>query len=342
MTWRYFGDTRIIEENYEGMKNWVEYMRKESNDNIYVWDEGREGWYGYGDWIAVETTPSKPIGTAYYCYSAKLLGEMAKILGRDEDARNYGRLAGDIAAAYQREYWDTDSLHYPGGTQTASLLPLAFGIVPEELTERVVQNLVNDVTEHDVHPTTGFLGTGFILPMLSRYGHHDLAYEMINKTDYPSWGYMIKQGATTIWELWNSDTEPPEGMNSRNHFALGCIGEWIWNTLAGINISDELPGFKRIVINPQPVSDLKWVKATYHTNYGPLKVEWEDDGKIFTLNLTVPPNTDALVSLPGVTEGSVIKEGGIDTATSEIEGLTRTEDGHFLAGAGNYNFTVEN
>jgi alpha-L-rhamnosidase len=197
------------------------------------------------------------------------------------------------------------------------------------------------VMEKNVHPTTGFLGTGYILPMLSKHNHHHLAYEMMNKTDYPSWGYMVKQGATTIWELWNSDTEKPEGMNSRNHFALGCVGEWIWNTLAGINISNEHPGFKQVIIKPQTAGDLKWAKAEYETNYGLLAVDWQlDEGK-FTLNLTVPANTTAVVELPDDYKGAVVKEGGKEIGSEEIMGISRTESGKILAAAGKYVFTAE-
>ncbi len=340
MTYRFFGNTRVIEDNYDGMKAWVEYMRSESENDIYVWDEGRDGWYGYGDWIAVEPTPSKPIGTAYYYYSAKLLAKMAEIMGKQDDAVMYAQLAEDIAAAYQREYWNTEEMNYPGATQTASLLPLAFGITPKDLEDQVVQNLVENVKEKDVHPTTGFLGTGYILPMLSKYNYHDLAYQMMNQTDYPSWGYMVKQGATTIWELWNSDTEPPDRMNSRNHFALGCVGEWIWNTLAGINICEEQPGFKRAVIKPQPVGDLTWAKAEYETNYGLLKVDWKEEGGVFTMNLTVPPNTTAAVILPDA-DNKVMKEGGVEIGTASIEGISENESGEIIAAAGNYVFTVE-
>jgi alpha-L-rhamnosidase len=340
LTYRYYGNTRIIEENYEGMKAWVEYMRKESEDDIYVWSEGDGDWHGYGDWIAVEPTPSKPIGTAYYFYSTKLLAKMANVIGKSEDAEMYSELAERIAAAYQREYWNTETLNYPGATQTANLLPLAFGITPDILEDQVVQNLVANVLEKDVHPTTGFLGTGYILPMLSKYKHHDLAYQMMNKTDYPSWGYMVKQGATTIWELWNSDSEPPEGMNSRNHFALGCIGEWVWNNLAGINISDEQPGFKEVVIRPRPVGDLTWAKADYETNYGLLKVDWEKSDGVFTLNLTVPPNSSAKVVLPDA-ENKVVKEGGVELGTALVDGIELDEQGKIKAAAGTYVFTVE-
>jgi alpha-L-rhamnosidase len=341
MTYKYFGDTRIIEENYDAMKAWVEYMRGKSVDDVYVWKDPNREWYGYGDWIAVEKTPSKPVAQAYYFYSATLLGKMAAVIGKEEDAKMYAGLADKLAAAYQREYWDTETLNYPGGTQSANLLPLAFGITPEELENQVVKNLVKKVEERDVHPTTGFLGTGFILPMLSKYNYHNLAYKMMNQTDYPSWGYMVKQGATTIWELWNSDTEPPEGMNSRNHFALGCVGEWIWNTLAGVNICEDKPGFKRVIIKPQPVDGLTWAKAGYETNYGEVLVDWNRENGTFTLNLTIPPNSDAMVILPGVDENSVIKEGGTEVGTAEIAGVSKTEDGNILVSAGSYVFTVE-
>ena len=163
---------------------------------------------------------------------------------------------------------------------------------------------------------------------------------MMNQTDYPSWGYMVKNGATTIWELWNSDSEPPEGMNSRNHFALGCVGEWIWNTLAGINISDDAPGFKEVIIRPQPVDDLTWMKADYETNYGLLKVDWEKNEDVFTLNLTVPPNSSAHVILPE-SESGVIKESGVELGTETVEGISINEEGGIIAVAGTYSFTVE-
>jgi alpha-L-rhamnosidase len=129
-------------------------------------------------------------------------------------------------------------------------------------------------------------------------------------------------------------------MNSRNHFALGCVGEWIWNTLTGINISDEAPGFKEVIIRPQPVDDLTWVKADYETNYGLLKVDWEKEKDVFTLNLTVPPNSSARVILPKAV-GALIKEGGVEIGTEQIEGIEMNDDGEILAAAGTYTFTIE-
>ncbi len=340
MTYQYFGNTRIIEENYDQMKRWVNYMHSQSNDLIYIW--GKKGeWNGYGDWIAVEPTPSEPIGTAYFSYTASLLSKMANILGKTDEAAYFADLSKRIADAYQDKYWDNGTKTYPGATQTANLLPLAFEITPEELKGQVVRNLVDKVRERDVHPTTGFLGTGYILPMLSKYGHHDLAYRMINQTSYPSWGYMVEKGATSIWELWNSDTERPEGMNSRNHFALGCIGEWMWNTLAGINISAENPGFKEIIIKPQPVGDLGWVKASYETNYGNVLVDWKVEGSAFTMNLTVPANSSAKLTMPNLSPSSSVSEGGKNVNTTSIPGIKVLEDGSLEVLAGSYQFKVD-
>jgi alpha-L-rhamnosidase len=266
---------------------------------------------------------------------------MAGLLGNGEDSVKYAGLAAGIAAAYQETYWSKDTLSYPGGTQTANLLPLAFGITPPELKEQVVKNLVDNVKAKEVHPTTGFLGTGYILPMLSATGNHDLAYTMINQITYPSWGYMVEKGATSIWELWNSDTERPEGMNSRNHFALGCVGEWMWNTLAGVNICEQQPGFKRTIIRPEPVGDLKWVKANYETNYGKLAVEWKTEGDKFLMELTVPANTSAVIIPPVLKAGAVLKENGKDVTSGLVKGISTDAKGNIIALAGKYSFVLE-
>ncbi len=339
-TYRYYGNRRIIDENYDQMKRWVDYMHGKSDGLIYVWDEAGNGWHGYGDWIAVEPTPSGPIGTAYFAYTARLLSKMAAITDRQSDAVYYDELATEIARAYHARYWDTEIRNYPGATQTASLLPLAFHLTPDEYIDQVVQNLVDNVKAKDVHPTTGFLGTGYILPMLTRHGRHDLAYQMINQRTYPSWGYMVEKGATSIWELWNSDTERPEGMNSRNHFALGCVGEWMWNTLAGINLCEEQPGFKRAIIEPRPVGDLKWVKARYETNYGGLVLNWENSERSFEMQLTVPPNTTALIKLNHLAEKTSVMEGNRKVSDGGIKGLSVDGDGNILALAGEYQFKV--
>jgi alpha-L-rhamnosidase len=164
---------------------------------------------------------------------------------------------------------------------------------------------------------------------------------MITKTDYPSWGYMVKQGATSIWELWNSDKERPEGMNSRNHFALGCVGEWMWNNVAGLNLIEEYPGFQRFLVRPLPVSDLSWAKAEYETNYGKIIIDWQIIDKVFTLKLTVPANSEAIVDLPGLKAGSKIYEGNSLVGVDDTEGITVATNGKISAKAGTYLFSVK-
>ncbi len=348
--YKFTGNKRILEENYEAMKAWVEFMHKESADYLYIWNFDKNNWYGYGDWIAPVKTPSKPIGTAYFFYSSKLLSEIAAILGNNTDQQKYAEMAKSIAEAYQQTWYLPDSLNYHGQTQTANLLPLAFGITPAELSKQIAKNVADDVIVRDVHPSTGFLGTGYILPMLSEHGYHDLAYQLITQTSYPSWGYMVENGATSIWELWNSDKERPEGMNSRNHFALGCIGEWYYGYLAGLQPDINKPGYKNAIIRPMPVGDLTHVDASIETPYGKLASSWKKDADVFSLDLTIPANSSASLSLPDLGyKNPIIKEGNTTIfedgkALTMAEGIKydNNEAGklNFTLGSGKYTFTI--
>jgi len=342
VVYNFYGDKRIIEENYDGMAAWVNFMKKKSRR--YIYDQE-----GYGDWIAVVKSPSKPIGAAYFYYSTKLLSKMAAILGKENDAYKYDQLAKLIARAFNNKYLDKRTNQYDSATQSANLLPLAFGITPEKLTDAVIANVVKDIKDRENHLSTGFLGTGYILPMLSDYGYHDLAYKLATQKTYPSWGHMVEKGATTIWELWNSDTEGPS-MNSRNHFALGSVGEWYFSHIAGLRPDAEAPGFKKIIFKPKPVGDLKWAEASLKTGYGSVQSRWEKkDGKLF-LKITIPANTSALVYIPilendkpSISEGEQqLLDNGKFVANSEtlkFKELTPKE-AVFEVGSGVYNFMV--
>ncbi len=346
---KFSGDTRIIEENYEGMKAWVDYMRGKSEDHIYIWRNEDNDWFGYGDWIAVEKSPGQPISAAYYYYSTKLLSQMAGITGREDDAAAYTELADHIRKAFNEKYFDEEAKTYPGGTQTANLLPLAFGLVPEEHRQAVADNIAQNVLDRGKHPTTGFLGTGYILPVLTEYGYHQLAFETATQTTYPSWGYMVEQGATSVWELWNSDSEPPEGMNSRNHFALGSVGEWYYGYLAGIRPVLEEPGFKRSVIAPKPAEGLSWAEADLETYYGLLSSSWNTSEGNFTLDVTIPPNTTSEVHFPASfgnrimeSDNEVFSNGAL-MADQDIYRMISADDKEIIleVGAGTYSFSME-
>lgn len=293
--YNFYGDKRILEENYEAIVAWVEYMRSKSEGDLYEKS-------GYGDWVAVEKSPSEPIGSAYYFYGAKMISTMAKILGKVEDEKKYKELAGKIAKAFNEKHFDAKNSTYTGNTQTANLIPLNFGIVPKDKKNDVAAKIAENVIENDNHLTTGFLGVSLLLPTLSNYGYNDLAYKVASQKTYPSWGYTIEKGATSIWELWNGDTESPS-MNSRNHFALGSCGEWFYAYLGGIKPSSDMPGFKKIILAPMPVEDLDWAEASLKTTYGTINSHWKRNKKSITYSFTVPVNTTAEFQLPLLKEG---------------------------------------
>ena len=331
--YRFTGDTRIIEDNFAAMRAWVEYMRANAPGNLYE----REG---YGDWVAPVGSPTRPIGAAYYYYSTKLLADMAAAIGRTEDAATYAGLADEIAAAFNGAYFDAAANDYAGGTQTAKVLPLYFGLVPPERREAVAANLVADIVARDDHLSTGFLGTAYLMPVLSDTGHNDVAMKLALQRTYPSWGYMAEKGATTIWELWNSDTAGP-GMNSRNHFALGAVGRWFYEDLAGIQPDAKAPGFRHIIIRPRPGDDLTWAEGTYQCVYGEVRSHWErrDDG--LRLEVTVPANTTATIYIPAPAADRVT-ESGLPLAQAEGVTVAGTDGDAVLCevGAGRYRFEV--
>lgn len=347
VVYNFYADKAILEDNYDGMKEWVEYMRKKSKDHIYRWSEKEGDWEGYGDWIAVVKSPVEPISAAYYYYSTKILAKVADILGNSEDNKLYSALADSIAIAFQEKFFDKEKINYPAETQTANILPLVFGITPEEYRDEIAQNIIEDVKERGKHPSTGFLGTSHLLAVLSENGAHQLAYETAINEEYPSWAYMVKNGATTMWELWNSDKEPPEQMNSRNHFALGSVVEWYYAYLGGIK--PQAPGFKKILVRPMPAKGLEWVRVDYNTPYGKLVSSWSKDGENFHMDITIPANTAAEVVVPLDEDGyatlsesgKILVESGEITENEDIEVLSVSDKNiHLKVNSGTYAFTL--
>ena len=343
--WRVYqftGDKRILEENYPAMTKWHDQKKRESKNFLH------ENWT-FGDWVSVEKTPEQPISALYHYYSTQLIGRVAAELGKGDEARQYAELAGRIARACNEKYLDRKTFSYITGTQTANLLPLAFGLPAPEEAPRVARNVADNVKERDNHLSTGFLGTQYILPVLSDYGYHELAYQLATQRTYPSWGYMVDKGATTMWELWNSDQQGPD-MNSRNHYAYSTVGEWFFGYLAGIRPDEGAPGFKRIIIAPQPAGDLQWAEGSLQTPYGPVKSRWDRKGNGLTLSVTVPANATAQVRIPGrgeealtVTEnGKTILKAGRPAAgipgveVSQVDGTGAVLN----VGAGSYAFTI--
>ena len=314
-TYLAYGDQRILSEQYESMKMWVEYMREQAGDD-YLWIGGKH----YGDWLAFATTRSDYpgattdkdlIASAYYSYSSELLAKIAGVVGKAQDAAEYSRLSENIKKAWVNEFV-TPSGRVASNTQTAYCLALTFNLLPDDLVEKAAEYLAADVRKMG-HLTTGFVGTPLLCSTLSEHGYEDLAFMLLNRKKYPSWLYPITQGATTIWERW--DGQKPDGsfqnkgMNSFNHYAYGAIGEWLYTYVSGIQIDTRNPGYKHFFLHPNPGGGLSYAKAEFESMYGKIVSDWKIENGNFIYNIQIPPNTTATVVLPGSDESKKLGSG---------------------------------
>jgi alpha-L-rhamnosidase len=341
--YQYYGDRRILEEHYDGVKEYVEFLRSRAEGGLVKFSH-------YGDWVAVEKTPGSLVSSFYYCYDIQILAEMARRLGKQADAETYGGLAETVKASFHREYFDARTRNYANGTQTANALPLFLGIVPEGERGGVWGNLFDNIVyRHDSHLTTGIIGTKVIMELLTNWGAADLAYDIAAQTTYPSWGYMIENGATTLWELWQLRQGP--SMNSHNHPMFGSVGSWLYKALAGITQDPGSVGFEKIRIAPQMVRDLRFAAGTTRTIRGEVSSSWSRDERSLRLEAVIPVGSEAEVWLPGFNlQDVVIREGdrviwdgrGYQAGVSGVRGVDKIQ-GAFLVrvGSGRYSFTLE-
>jgi alpha-L-rhamnosidase len=288
--YRYLGDVRVVEEQYDGLKKYVDYLRTREEDGLVAFSY-------YGDWVSIEPTPGSLVSAFFYLYDVEIVRDLAKVLGREADARTYGRLAEGIRTNFQKKYYDPKTGRYAEGSQTAQTLPLFLDLPGADDWGRVFDVLRNNVLyEHDTHLTTGIMGAKFILDVLTRAGSADLAYELAGQRTYPSWGYMIECGATTLWELWENKTGP--SMNSHNHPMFGSVGAWLYKALAGIDQAEGSVGFEKLRLAPQVVRDLTHASGSIETLRGPVSVEWDRGDKSLKVEVVIPVNSRAEVVLP--------------------------------------------
>ncbi|MBW3621795.1 MAG: family 78 glycoside hydrolase catalytic domain [Armatimonadetes bacterium] len=332
-----YGDTRIVERNFGPMEKWMNYIHSANQD--LIWRNRRNN--DFGDWVpAGSNTPKDVIATAYFAWDAHLMSEMAEAIGRKADAEKYAKLADGIKKAFNKEFVTPDG-KIKGDTQTAYAMALYMDLLPAEVRPLAAKHLVADIEKRGYHLSTGFIGTEYLLPALSDTGHTDVAYRLLNQRTYPSWGYMIDKGATTIWERWNGDTGDPS-MNSFNHFAFGSVGEWMYGYLAGIDVDPNRPGYKHVMLRPRPGGGLTHAEAVYESAYGPIASVWKREGNGTSYTFTVPANTTATVILP--TSGQArITESGKPVAQAAGVKLVREEPGAsvFTLGAGTYRSRTE-
>ena len=333
-----YGDKRILERHYDAMAKWIAFMKDESRDLIRP-DRG------FGDWLAIDApnpgaapTPKELIGSAYFAHCCLIMAKTARILGRNP--KEFDELSKGVTAAFNRQSV-TPAGRVLGHTQTSYLLALAFDLLPDTLRPAAVEHLVNDIEKRGYHLSTGFVGTPLLATTLTRFGRTDVAYKLLLQDTYPSWFYPILNGATTMWERWNSYTKEhgfgDVGMNSFNHYAYGSIGEWLYATVAGIDVDPERPGYKHVIIRPEPGGELTWAKGELRSLYGRISSAWRIEGQTLHLDVTIPANTTATVLLPIASASSITSDGATIADTGGLSDIREAEGKvRFEAVAGTY------
>ncbi|MGH2533130.1 MAG: family 78 glycoside hydrolase catalytic domain [Thermomicrobiales bacterium] len=334
-----YSDVRLIERHYDGMARWLEYIYAANPD--YRWVNRRNN--DFGDWLNVDApTPKDLLATAYWAYDADLMARMARALGRDADAARYDDLFAKIKAAFIDAYVAADG-RVAGATQTGYVLALRMDLLPDDLRAEAARHLVDDIERHGGHLTTGFVGVGYLCPLLTELGHADLAYRLLLNEDYPSWGYMLRNGATTIWERWDGWTEArgfqDPGMNSFNHYAFGSIGEWLFCHVAGIDTDSAQPGYAHVVIRPYPGGGLTWTKAEYDSIRGKITSAWHVEDGGLRLDVAIPANVTATVYVPAA-DAAHVTEGGKPAGNAPGVTFLRQDADRavFAIGSGQYVF----
>ncbi|MDR3692236.1 MAG: family 78 glycoside hydrolase catalytic domain [Fimbriimonas sp.] len=283
--YHYSNDRAIVEKHYDRLKRYVDGLAAQTKDGVIPFDS-------LGDWVPWSTeTSSQLTSTAFLYLDASIVASFARIQDRAEDIERYTRLAERTQKVFNDVYFDPAKGVYANGSQAALSTALYFGLVPEDRKPLIFQALVADV-ERQGHIDSGIIGAKNVLRVLSEGGRTDLAYKLVARKEIPGWGYWMEQGATTLWEDW-------KGESSLNHIMFGDVSNWFIQWIAGIGLDPQSPGFRHIVIHPQPVGDLTWAKATHASPDGLIESSWRREGNRFKLSVTIPPNCTATIILPG-------------------------------------------
>ncbi|KRE30484.1 family 78 glycoside hydrolase catalytic domain [Agromyces sp. Soil535] len=340
--YQYGGDERVLSEYYDGMKGYVDLEFGRSAAGIVSNPR-------LGDWVSPEASPAggnapedtRVSATAYLYTMLRTMERAANLLGEDADATAFADDAAVVKEAFNAAFLADDGSHYRGNgdrgyRQTHNVLALAFGLTPDEETaERVAASIVADIEAKGMHLNTGVLGTKYLLPVLTDYGYADVAYAVATQTTYPSWGYMIENGATTMWEHWALDAR------SRGHYFLGTIDDWLFHDVAGIQASEET-GYRDITIAPAVTTQLDHASASTSTPYGPVSSSWRRDGDRLQLDVHVPVGSTATVVIPAA-NAYAVTEGGVRAADAEGVHDVSAEDGlvRVVIGSGDYAFASD-
>ncbi len=345
--YNFYGDDRPLRDNYEMMKQFVLY-----HERVNLKPDGTMDHCTYGDWVDSESigsnsrnqgATSRPLmGTAYLYHNCRIVQRAARLLGKSADEQYFDRLASQILAGFQQRFFDPATATYESGTQCSAVLPLAFGMVPQQYRQAVIDHLIEDiVTTRRGHTSVGLIGMQWQMQVLTDIGHPEVAYQIATRTDRPSWGYMIEHGATTIWERWDCDIQDG-GMNGESQKILsGNFEAWCYQTLGGINYDPQQPGFKHIILRPRPVGDLQSVRASHDSLYGKIESDWKIEQEVFCWRIVVPANTSATVYVP-TSNPAQVRESGRLVGQSPGITLLPAESGEVVLKvvAGTYEFSA--
>ena len=336
IAYQFYGDKRLLVDHYDQMRRYAAYLGAKSNDHMLA--------YGLGDWYDIGPKPpgeSQLTGkgltaTAVYYQDLTILQQIAALLGKPEDAQGFASQAHAVKSSFNAHLFHPETNRYDLGSQTAQAMPLALGLVPEGHREAVLANLVEDIRKHDNHVTAGDIGFHYVVRALSDEGRSDVLYDMLARTDSPSYGYQLTKGATALTEAW--DTNPD---SSQNHFMLGHGEEWFYRSLAGIDfdLSHTVP--KQILIRPSPVGDIETVAAIYNSVLGSISSVWHRKDNTFILDVIIPPGASATIQIP-TTHASTLKESGRSPNTAPgITSFNSTDSmASCIVGSGKYHFEV--
>jgi alpha-L-rhamnosidase len=330
------GDISLMKRYFENMKRYIDFLDQNAQDNILK--------FGLGDWYDIgpkpawgsQLTPESFTATAIYFYDNKVMAQMAKAIGKTDDAKKFELKAEAIRQSFNKEFYTPEKGKYSTGSNTTYAIPLAMEIAEPKNRKSLVDSLVYDIRKRGNSFTSGEVGYKFLLKALAMEGYSNVIFDMNNQSDKPGYGYQLKMGATSLTEKWDAGVG---SFGSQNHFMSGQIMEWFYNDLAGIGVDPEGAGFLKSIIKPMVVGDIKWVNGSYQTVSGLISTEWKREGNQFSLDVSIPVNTSATVFIPTEKENDVT-ESGKQTGKAEGVRFLRMENGKAIyeIGSGNYHF----
>lgn len=340
-SYEFYGNERIIRQHYDGLKAWVDYLNSRTEDGIVNYSS-------WGDWSppiefgvnagpVSKNTPGVFMSTGYLYYCARIISRMANITGNKKDEVYYEKLAQKTAEVFNKKYWNEQLGGYGSNNQACNSFALFLGVIDKDKIHRVVNNLVNDVKNHNYHLTTGNLCTKYLMEMLTEHGHSEVAYKIATQETYPSWGFMLANGATTLWERWENVAGGE--MNSHNHPMMGSVDSWFYKYILGILPDAKGIGFEKFTIHPYVISDLDFAEGEFISVKGIIKSAWRKESGSIYLDVTIPGNSTATVFIPTKNIKSITESNQNIDLVNEVKFL-RTEDKNavYNVGSGTYHF----